>query len=264
MIVDSPRLRNAFADRNVRTWLVAAVVLLAAVVLGSHASIVWLVLPCAGLAIVAMARQPILGLIATIATAMLIRFELGTGREVSLNLAALLVPATFALWFLIMVRRRDIHLPRSRTTTPLLLFLVASLLSLVVGNGYWDPAVPRPDNLLLVQLGQWGIFVFSAFAFWLMGSLVHDRTWLRRLVFIYLGMCLLAYFYAEKMIFLPQPSSYRDTNRIIKLTSADGLKISAVYLSNPDARYTILYSHGNAEDIGPLGILIELPHVYQA
>ena len=61
MMIDSPRLRNAFADRQVRTLLVAAMVLLAAVVLGSHASMRWLVLPCAGLAIVAMARHPILG-----------------------------------------------------------------------------------------------------------------------------------------------------------------------------------------------------------
>ena len=172
MMIDSLRLRNVFADRQVRTALVATMVLLAAAVLGSRAAIGWLVLPCAGLAIAAMARRPILGLAATIATAMLIPFELGTGREVSLNLTALLIPATFALWFLIMVRHRDIHLPRSRTTTPLLLFILASLLSMVIGNAYWDPAVPRPGNILLVQLGQWGIFTFSALAFWLMGSLV--------------------------------------------------------------------------------------------
>ena len=149
---------------------------------------VWLVLPCACLAIAVLARRPILGLVATIATAMLIPFELGTGREVSLNLAALLIPATFALWLLIMVRHRDIHLPRSRTTPPLLLFILASLLSLVVGNAYWDPGVPRPGNILLVQLGQWGIFACSALAFWLMGSLGRNEVWLRRLTFFYLSV----------------------------------------------------------------------------
>jgi hypothetical protein len=187
-MIDSLRLRNAFADRNIRTWIVAAAVLLAAVVLGSHASIRWLALPCAGLAIAVMARHPILGLVAIIAAAMLIPVEFGTGREVSLNLAALLVPATCALWFLIMVRSRDIHLPRSRTTTPLLLFILASLLSVVVGNAYWDPAVPRPDNLSLVQFGQWGIFAFSALAFWLTGSLVRDEIWLRRLTYLFLAL----------------------------------------------------------------------------
>jgi hypothetical protein len=187
-MIDSLRLRNLFADRTIRTWLVVAVVLSATIALGSRASIRWLILPCAGLAIVAMARHPILGLVATIATAMLIPFELGTGREVSLNLTAVLIPATFALWLLIMVRRRDIHLPRSRTTMPLLLFILAFLFSMMVGNAYWDPAVPRPGNLLLVQLGQWSLFAFSALAFWLMGSLVRTEIWLRRLTFFYLSV----------------------------------------------------------------------------
>ena len=66
-------------------------------------------------------------------------------------------------------------------------------------------------------------------------------------ILVYLGMFLYSYSYAEKIIFKPQPSSYRDTARIIKLNSDDGVKISAIYLPNPDARYTILYSHGNAE-----------------
>lgn len=76
-------------------------------------------------------------------------------------------------------------------------------------------------------------------------------------VLVYLGMFLFTYFYAEKIIFQPQPSSYRDTNQIIKLNSGDGVKISAVYLPNPDAPYTILYSHGNAEDIGQLLPMLE-------
>lgn len=76
-------------------------------------------------------------------------------------------------------------------------------------------------------------------------------------ILVYLGMFLYSYFYAEKIIFQPQPSSYRDTNQILKLDSGDGVKISAVYLPNPDARYTILYSHGNAEDIGQLLHMLE-------
>ncbi|MBW4577839.1 MAG: alpha/beta hydrolase [Aphanothece sp. CMT-3BRIN-NPC111] len=54
------------------------------------------------------------------------------------------------------------------------------------------------------------------------------------------------------MIFQPQRSSYEDTSQIIKLTTSDGVQISAIYLPNPQARYTILYSHGNAEDLGDL------------
>jgi fermentation-respiration switch protein FrsA (DUF1100 family) len=67
---------------------------------------------------------------------------------------------------------------------------------------------------------------------------------------IYMGISLLAHFISEKIIFQPQASSYRDTEQIIKLSSANGVQISATYLHNPEARFTILFSHGNAEDIG--------------
>lgn len=65
------------------------------------------------------------------------------------------------------------------------------------------------------------------------------------------------YFISEKIIFQPQFSSYRDNNRIIKLKAGDGAVISAIYLNNPEAQYTILFSHGNAEDIGDLLPMLE-------
>jgi fermentation-respiration switch protein FrsA (DUF1100 family) len=70
------------------------------------------------------------------------------------------------------------------------------------------------------------------------------------LTVLYVGFFLFAFFYGDKIIFQPQPATYRDSREIIKLTSGKQSLISAVYLENPRARYTILYSHGNAEDIG--------------
>jgi hypothetical protein len=67
---------------------------------------------------------------------------------------------------------------------------------------------------------------------------------------LYLGLALYAYFFSERMIFQPQLSSYRDDAGIIKLTCSDGTKISARLYENPNAAHTILFSHGNAEDIG--------------
>src|SRR5260370_14117469 len=52
------------------------------------------------------------------------------------------------------------------------------------------------------------------------------------------------------MIFLPHPSSYNDSPEILKLRSTNGSLISALYLPNPSARFTLLVSHGNAEDLG--------------
>ncbi|ERT08250.1 alpha/beta hydrolase family protein [Lyngbya aestuarii BL J] len=37
---------------------------------------------------------------------------------------------------------------------------------------------------------------------------------------------------------------------MIQLKAANGDDITALYLPNPESQYTILYSHGNAEDIG--------------
>ncbi|MEN9222558.1 MAG: alpha/beta hydrolase [Thermostichus sp. BF3_bins_97] len=62
----------------------------------------------------------------------------------------------------------------------------------------------------------------------------------------------LGWFQSERMIFLPRPSSYQDGEQILKLTTSDGLLISAVHLPNPSATYTLLYSHGNAEDLGDI------------
>jgi fermentation-respiration switch protein FrsA (DUF1100 family) len=58
------------------------------------------------------------------------------------------------------------------------------------------------------------------------------------------------------MIFLPPPATYRDGAETLSLTTADGVRISAVHLVNHHAAYTILYSHGNAEDLGLIAPLL--------
>lgn len=59
-------------------------------------------------------------------------------------------------------------------------------------------------------------------------------------------------------MFLPPPASYQDKPPFIKLKTPNQQEITAVYLPNPQAKYTILYSHGNAEDLGDI-----LPRLYQ-
>jgi len=67
-------------------------------------------------------------------------------------------------------------------------------------------------------------------------------------LFIYLGLGIIAYFLADKLIFQPQPSFYHDDSTL-KLATPNGEKISAKFFQNPNAEFTILFSHGNAEDI---------------
>lgn len=77
-------------------------------------------------------------------------------------------------------------------------------------------------------------------------------------VIAYLCIAILVFFFADYIIFQPPPVSYHDSNNIIKLKTQDGAIISAVHLHNPQAKYTILYSHGNATDIGEMFSLFKV------
>ena len=77
------------------------------------------------------------------------------------------------------------------------------------------------------------------------------RTLLALLLF-YIAICLYALFVSNSVIFQPHRSSYNDNPGILKISSSNGKKISAIYLPNPSARFTLLVSHGNAEDLGDI------------
>jgi serine/threonine protein kinase/alpha-beta hydrolase superfamily lysophospholipase len=72
-------------------------------------------------------------------------------------------------------------------------------------------------------------------------------------VLVYATVLTVVLLVADHVIFLPRPpSSYAETADLIKLRTDDGAVISALHLTDPNARFTILYSHGVAEDIGQL------------
>ena len=174
-------LRQPLQSATLRAALVAVVVLLAAAYLGRRPSVFWLGLLAAGIGGLALFAQPVLGLPALVLAALVVPIEFGTGTDVKLNPATLLIPVLLAVWLLVMVTRRHISLAPSATNRPLALFLLASLLSLLIGRATWDPMVPMGGNFLLVQLAQWAIFALSAGAFWLAANLVKDERWLWRL-----------------------------------------------------------------------------------
>lgn len=70
------------------------------------------------------------------------------------------------------------------------------------------------------------------------------------LVIAYLALILFAYFCSNTLMFPAPRPHYQDTSQIIKLETWDNTLISAIYLPQKNARYTILFSHGNAEDLG--------------
>jgi len=168
------------------TALVVMAVLVLAFLLGRRASLLWPGLLLAGISGAVLLARPALGLPALILAALVVPLEFGTGTEVSLNAATLLVPAMLVVWLLAMIVRGRLHAVRSRLNRPLLLFLGASVLSLLIGIATWDPMVPRSSNFLLVQLAQWAIFAFSAGALWLTANLATGETWLRRMTWVFL------------------------------------------------------------------------------
>ena len=179
-------LLERFPQRKLATWLIATAVLALAFLLGQRASPLWLGLLVAAAGSLALLARPVLGLPALVLAALVVPLDISTGTEVKLNAVSLLVPLFAVLWLLDMVRRRQVTFAASPVNRPLLLFLGASLLSLLIGRAAWDPMIPVSSNFLLVQLAQWAIFAFSALAFWLTGNLVVDECWLWRLTATFL------------------------------------------------------------------------------
>src|SRR5215204_3394339 len=68
-------------------------------------------------------------------------------------------------------------------------------------------------------------------------------------LFVYLALGIIAYFLADKLIFQPPPAFHGDNDSMLKLAAPNGEKISARFFKNEAAEFTILFSHGNAEDI---------------
>lgn len=94
---------------------------------------------------------------------------------------------------------------------------------------------------------------------WLIGEL----SWLRLLksvVFVYTAVAIYVYFRADAMIFQPQAPSYEQTSELLKIPVTSTESIAAIYLPNPQAQWTILYSHGNASDLGDIRPVLEQLH----
>ncbi|MBD2019907.1 alpha/beta hydrolase [Leptolyngbya sp. FACHB-36] len=90
--------------------------------------------------------------------------------------------------------------------------------------------------------------------------LIGELSWkrlVRSLLLIYIFFALYVFFRADSMIFLPQPASYQNTGDILKLPVTPTERISAIYLPNSQAAYTLLYIHGNAEDLGDIRPVLE-------
>lgn len=74
-------------------------------------------------------------------------------------------------------------------------------------------------------------------------------------------VALLAFLYAERLLFQPPAPSY--TGSLVPFTPVHvghDESVAVQYLPNPEAEFTLLFSHGNAEDLGYLQPILEEMH----
>ncbi|HET7535954.1 MAG TPA: alpha/beta hydrolase [Candidatus Didemnitutus sp.] len=83
--------------------------------------------------------------------------------------------------------------------------------------------------------------------------MIQVTAWFAALLLGYAVLAIAAHFLSLKMIFPRPPVKYELTPDYVKLTTPDGVKLAARYWPNPSAKLTVLYLHGNYEDLGSLG-----------
>jgi alpha-beta hydrolase superfamily lysophospholipase len=87
-------------------------------------------------------------------------------------------------------------------------------------------------------------------------------SWMRpfqSLVAVYLLLVVVALFFADRLIFIPPPASYEaETEGLLFLETETGEKIAAIHHPAVVGMPTLLYSHGNAEDLGQSTVLYEI------
>jgi hypothetical protein len=154
------------------------VVLLLSAWIAPRASTRFLILTLGGFGALLLLKFPGIGLVALAGLSFTLPLSVGTGSDVLLTPPVFIIPVVALVWIVNGLWNHSIRLPSSRTILPLMLFVGSGLYSLMAGRVYWDVSVPQPDNLLLVQLGQWGIYALSAVVFILAGEMGVRGRWL--------------------------------------------------------------------------------------
>jgi len=72
---------------------------------------------------------------------------------------------------------------------------------------------------------------------------------LRSILLVYLMLLVVAVFFAEKLIFFPPEPGYSKSTPGLVMLATPKEKIAAIYLPAAAGKPTLLYSHGNAEDL---------------
>jgi fermentation-respiration switch protein FrsA (DUF1100 family) len=83
------------------------------------------------------------------------------------------------------------------------------------------------------------------------------KAFLVTAIVVYVAFAAFAWLVSDRMIFQPPPSSYRAGQLPIVMLPTEHGTIATLHLPNPRAAITVLYAHGNAEDLGQLAPWLE-------
>jgi hypothetical protein len=180
------RAPAAVNTRRWRTLLIVSITLLMAYTMGRNPSLNYVYFPVVLLGLWAVYKNPGFGLFCTLGAALVIPFAIGTGTTSPLNIVFLAIPMLMGLWLVAMVLDRRIQLVPSATNVPLVGLIVAISVSFIVGYLPWNVFAQLAP--VRAQIGGWGIFVFSAGAFWLMANRITSLRWLKRIVWLFVAL----------------------------------------------------------------------------
>jgi O-antigen ligase len=183
-----PSSLRHWLEKNTQLWQrigIVAGVLTASAYLARRPSPRFILLPLGAGAVLAFMRWPLLGFVALIAGDLAIPFAVGTGTQTEIHAGILLLALLIGLWVLDMLQRKEIRLADSRTTPPLIVFVIIVLLSFGMGQLPWfaTPAAP-----FKAQIGGVAIFVLSASAFLLAGHRMQNIRWLEVITWVFLAV----------------------------------------------------------------------------
>lgn len=131
-------------------------------------------------------HEPALGVIAIVPASFISPVALNVSSGTSLNGTILLIILMTGIWIIDMiVRKKQIKLVPSRTVLPLLIFLIVSSLSFLVGQLPWFLFARKAP--ITAQLGGLALFFFAVIAFLSAAYFINRLVLLKWMTWIFLG-----------------------------------------------------------------------------
>jgi hypothetical protein len=140
----------------------------------------------AGMALIAARLE--WGILLLPMVAVLVPFEIATGRQTPLVACLLLAPLLLGLWIARMLARRALIVVRSPVNLPLAGFVVTAVVATISSQVLRDPLVFVWQSFPQVQLGQLSVIAISAGLFFMAMSSFRTMRWLRWLTWLMIAL----------------------------------------------------------------------------